>query len=92
MSAEKATVRLAASRAHRARVQAEAAMADFKTALDALDAAIAAMGDYKVEQVMPIAYDSLGRPVYATPSRSEIPPDSSSGESTNVVSEADHSG
>jgi hypothetical protein len=84
MSAEKATVRLAASRAHRARVQAEAAMADFKTALDALDAAIAAMGDYKVEQIMPIAYDSLGHPVYSKPTSKELPDTPQSGDSEIV--------
>jgi hypothetical protein len=72
-------VRLAASRAHRARTHAEAAMEDFRTALQALDAAIASLGDYKVQPMMPIAYDSLGRPVYPKPSGTEISADKPGG-------------
>jgi hypothetical protein len=88
--------RLAASRAHRAHANARAAMADFESALGYLDEAIDALGDRKVAQVIPIAYDSLGRPVYPTlgvkiPDERE-PLGVSGDQAESVVSETSNSG
>jgi hypothetical protein len=84
--------RLAASRAHRAHANARAAMADFESALQYLDEAIDALGDRKVHQLMPVAYDSLGRPVYPVPvakpselAREELP-DTAEQRDSDVVS------